>query len=142
MRQVHQFPRRAIASAVARYAGEVPYRQENRERQDRDDYAQKHDENRLDLRRQRLDFVVDLALIELGDLEHQVVEFTGLIANGDHLQHDRREDSRGRSSAQHAFTALDAIAHLLDTLRDVVVVDHAGDGRQALYYRHAALDGQ
>src|SRR5581483_4979463 len=119
---------------------EAPDRQQHAERQDQHEDREEHDHDRLDLRAERLQLVLDLALVHLGDLLHEVVELARLVAHRDHLQHHRREDARGHRRAQDAFASLDAVAHLLDALRDVVVVHDLADHAEALHHGDAAAD--
>src|SRR5207237_4691201 len=94
----------------------------------------------LDLGSERLDLIVDFPLVQPGDLEHQIIQLPRLISDCDHLQHHGRENPGGGCRTQHAFAALDTVAHLLNAPADVVVVVHAGDICEPLHHGHAALD--
>ena len=66
-------------------------RQVHRDHEAADDDAEEHDDDRLEQARQRRDRVVDLALVEVGDLAQHVVERARLLADLRHLQHHDRE---------------------------------------------------
>src|SRR6266568_5893145 len=120
---------------------QIPDGEEYPERQDQHQDAEQHDQDGLDLRRERLQLVLDLALIHLGDLAQQLVQLTRLLAHGDHLQHHRRENSGRDGGPQQAFAALDAVADLLDPLRAIGVVDDLLHHRERLHDGYAAFQG-
>src|SRR5687768_7637538 len=98
---------------------QIPYREEDAEREDQHEGAEADDEYRLDLGRKRFQLVLDLALVHVPDLLEELVERAGLLPDRDHLQHDRGEDLRSGGTAQQGFPALDTFAHFEDLQRDV-----------------------
>src|SRR3989441_2126407 len=128
-------------AAPKRRLPQVPDREEYPKREYQHQDAEQHDQDGLDLRRERLQLVLDLALIHLGHLAQQLVQLSRLLAHGDHLQHHRRENSGRDGGPQQAFAALDAVADLLDPLRDVGVVDDLLHYREGLHDGYAAFQG-
>src|SRR6266536_2180387 len=129
----------ALTVAAKRRLPQITDREKDSEREYQHQYAEQHDQDGLDLRRERLQLVLDLALIHLGHLAQQLVQLARLLAHGDHLQHNRRENSGRDGGPQQAFAALDAVADLLDALRDVGVVDDLLHHREGLHDGYAAF---
>ena len=68
---------------------ELEDRQVHRDDEAADHDAEEHDDDRLEQARQRRHGVVDLALVEVGDLAQHAVERARLLADLRHLQHHR-----------------------------------------------------
>src|SRR5580765_1468620 len=92
---------------------QLPHRQEHAQSEDQHEDAENDGDDRLDVDRQVLDFVVDLPLVHVGDLVQEVIHLARFLAHGDHLQNDGREHTGRDGGAQDALTPLHALAHLL-----------------------------
>src|SRR2546422_5088631 len=83
--------RTAAASPCRR--GQVPHRHEHAEGEDQHQNPHAHQQDRLDLGGEAFDFDGDLALVHVGDLGHQLVDFSRLLADRDHLQRSEEHTS-------------------------------------------------
>src|SRR6266702_6196885 len=118
---------------------QVPHGEEYAKREYQHQYTQQHYQDGLDLRRERLQLVFDFPLIHFGHFTQQIIELSGFLAHGDHLQHHGSEHSGGHRVPQQAFAAFDSVADLPDSLPHVRVVHDLFHHRQGLHYGHAAL---
>src|SRR5574340_1676175 len=125
-----------------RSLAEIPHRQEYPEGEDQHQYAKKYDQDRFDLRTQGLYLVFNLALVHVGNLEHQSVHIASLFAHRDHLQYHRIKHAGCDRGAQDTLAALHAFAHLLDAAAHEFVINHHADHAQPLQDRHPALEGK
>src|SRR5229473_8046778 len=127
------------AGASPRERSHVPHRQEYAQREYKDEDAHEHEKDGLDFRRQAFHLDGNLALVHVGDLGHELVDFAGFLAHRDHLQHDRIEDPRRHSGSEDALAPFDAVAHLQDARFQIRVVQDLGHDGEHLHDGYSAL---
>src|SRR5438093_2813149 len=97
----------ASSSNQLAHPGERP---QNRQHDERDHPPHEYDHHGLQQRRQRRDRAVDLSLISLGRLEQHLLELAALFADGDHVDHQRREDAALLERGSDRLTLANGIA--------------------------------
>ena len=102
--------------------------------------AQEHDHDRFQQRQQVGHRLVDLLLVEVGDLGEHRVERARLLADADHLHHHRREDAALLQGLGERHAALHGLAHGHDRVFDDRVAGGPGGDLEAVEDRHAGRD--
>src|SRR5438445_3500465 len=125
----------------ADHVAELEDRQIHRDHHAADDGADDDHDERFEQARQRVDRVVDLLLVKLGDLEQHRIERAGLFTDADHLyDHVRKQFGLAHRELQLMADG-DVFANLLHRF----VVDWAASrGRYRIERfdkRHASLEG-
>ena len=91
-------------------------------------------------REQRAHRDVHFLVVEVGDLGEHLVQAAGLLADGDHRDHHRREDLGLLQRAGDGLTAGDRVAGLHHRVVDDPVAGGLGGDLEAVEDRHAGAD--
>src|SRR5450755_1330446 len=98
-------------SLLVDLADQVEHRHVHRDDDRPDDGAEDRDHHGLHELHESGDRVVDLFLVELGDLVQHRVEGAGLLADADHLHDHRRENLRLAEGLGDGAAGLDRLSH-------------------------------